>query len=507
MGVSAAIYLEEYAPKKSRLSQIIQTNIDNLAGVPSIIYGILGLALFVRALDPITSGRIFGAESANGRTILSAGLTMALLVLPIIITNAQESIRAVPNTLRQASYGLGATQWQTIWHHVLPSALPGILTGTILAMSRALGETAPLIIVGAATYITKDTQMLSSTAAERYAAWHSGIVKEAMRYDGMELAPATQRAIDKLKLGISKPAPDDPAKRRELAQIASQLEGDYGAGKYCKPDSDCKSLPELEDILAHSRDYDELLDAWRGWRTISRKMREPYARFVELANEGAVELGYENLGEMWRDGYDMTPAEFETESERLWEQVKPLYDELHCHVRAKLGEVYGADKVPPDAPIPAHLLGNMWSQSWGFIYDIMEPYPDAPDLDVDAVLKAKNYSPQDMVRSAEGFYVSLGMPKLPATFWERSMFAKPGDRDVVCHASAWSMDGADDLHGQGQHARPSGRKGIARNRDIRLEGTRPVCNAARPPHCRHRSCGRRQAVESLCRRLVRGRQG
>jgi phosphate transport system permease protein len=156
MGVSAAIYLEEYAPKRSRLSQIIQTNIDNLAGVPSIIYGILGLALFVRALDPITSGRIFGAESANGRTILSAGFTMALLVLPIIITNAQEAIRAVPNTLRQASYGLGATQWQTIWHHVLPSALPGILTGTILAMSRALGETAPLIIVGAATYITKD---------------------------------------------------------------------------------------------------------------------------------------------------------------------------------------------------------------------------------------------------------------------------------------------------------------------------------------------------------------
>ncbi len=296
-----------------------------------------------------------------------------------------------------------------------------------------------------ATYITKDTQMLSSTAAERYSAWHSDIVRQTKQYDGMELAPATQRAIDKLKLGISKPAPDDPAKRRELAQIASKLEGDYGAGKYCKSEDDCKSLPELEDILAQSRDYDELLDAWQGWRTISRKMREPYARFVELANEGAAELGYDNLGEMWRDGYDMTPAEFETESRRLWEQVKPLYDELHCHVRAKLGEVYGTDKVPPDAPIPAHLLGNMWSQSWGFIYDIMEPYPDAPDLDVDAVLKAENYSPQDMVRSAEGFYVSLGMPKLPATFWERSMFTKPGDRDVVCHASAWSMDGVDDL--------------------------------------------------------------
>jgi phosphate transport system permease protein len=156
LGVSTAIYLEEYASKDSRLSRVIQTNIDNLAGVPSIIYGILGLAIFVRVFDPITSGRIFGVQGANGRTILSAGLTMALLVLPILITNAQEAIRSVPNTLRQASYGLGATQWQTIWHHVLPSALPGILTGTILAISRALGETAPLIIVGAATYITKD---------------------------------------------------------------------------------------------------------------------------------------------------------------------------------------------------------------------------------------------------------------------------------------------------------------------------------------------------------------
>ena len=196
-----------------------------------------------------------------------------------------------------------------------------------------------------ATYITKDTQMLSSTAAERYAAWHSGIVKEAMRYDGMELAPTTQRAIDKLKLGISKPAPDDPAKRRELAQIASQLEGDYGAGKYCKSESDCKSLPELEDILAQSRDYDELLDAWRGWRTISPQMRKPYARFVELANEGAREFGYENLARCGAPATTCRPQTFEAETERLWQQVKPLYDELHCYVRAQAATKYG-DKVP-----------------------------------------------------------------------------------------------------------------------------------------------------------------
>lgn len=157
LGVGAAIYLEEYAGR-SRINRIIQTNINNLAGVPSIIYGMLGLSIFVRALNVITSGRFVGLTNDNGRTILAAALTMALLVLPLIIINAQEAIRAVPNSIRQASYGVGATKWQTIWHHVLPLAFPGILTGNILAMSRAIGETAPLIVVGASTYIITDPE-------------------------------------------------------------------------------------------------------------------------------------------------------------------------------------------------------------------------------------------------------------------------------------------------------------------------------------------------------------
>jgi peptidyl-dipeptidase A len=151
------------------------------------------------------------------------------------------------------------------------------------------------------------------------------------------------------------------------------------------------------------------------------------------------------MGDMWRSKYDMSSTDFKSETAKLWEQVKPLYDELHCHVRAKLGEHYGEDKVPQDGPIPAHLLGNMWAQEWGFIYEIMEPYPGMSDLDVDSTLKAKNYSPEEMVRSAENFYVSLGMERLPDTFWERSMFSKPADRDVVCHASAWNLDAEDDL--------------------------------------------------------------
>jgi len=159
LGVGAAIYLEEYATDNA-FNRIIRTNINNLAGVPSIIYGILGLAIFVRALEALTSGTAFGIiddpTTANGRTIISAGLTLALLILPLVIINSQEAIRAVPNSLRQASFGLGATKWQTIWSHVLPNALPGILTGTILAVSRAFGETAPLVVVGAATFITVD---------------------------------------------------------------------------------------------------------------------------------------------------------------------------------------------------------------------------------------------------------------------------------------------------------------------------------------------------------------
>ncbi len=295
------------------------------------------------------------------------------------------------------------------------------------------------------TYITQDTALLYSRARERRSAWHSEMVKQAMQYEGQELSPETHRSIELLKLGTSLPAPSDAEKRRELTQIATEMPGIYSAGKYCRSDNDCLSGNDLESLMETSRDYDELLDAWVGWRTVSPAMRDMYTRYVELANEGAAELGYTNLGEMWRSKFDMPPAEFEAEVERLWQQVKPLYDELHCHVRAKLGEHYGEDKVPQDQPIPAHLLGNMWAQGWSFLYDLMEPYPGVADFDVDSTLRTKDYSPQEMTRNAESFYVSLGMPRLPDTFWERSQFTKPADRDVVCHASAWGLDGGNDL--------------------------------------------------------------
>ena len=295
------------------------------------------------------------------------------------------------------------------------------------------------------TYINHDTAILASAAAEQYSEWHGEKVKEALRFEGADMSPSTARAIELLKLGTSAPAPSDAAKRKELAGITTDLTGRYGAGTYCRSDNDCLSGSELEGKMAEVRDYDELLEYWSGWREVAVPMRDPYARFVELANEGAAELGYGDLGEMWKSNFDMSPAEFEAESAKLWDQVKPLYDELHCHVRAKLGEHYGADKVPADGPIPAHLLGNMWAQQWSALYDLMEPYPGVGDIDVDSTLKTKNFTPQEMVRSAETFYVSLGMPRLPDTFWERSQFTKPRDRDVVCHASAWGLDGGNDL--------------------------------------------------------------
>ena len=295
------------------------------------------------------------------------------------------------------------------------------------------------------TYITDDTAIIAAAAREKYAAWHSATVQRANQYDDEALTHETRRALDLLKLGTELPAPADATKRKELTKIATELQGMYGAGKYCRSEDDCRSLPELEDTMAKSRDYDELLDVWQGWRTVAPPMREKYARYAALVNEGANELGYGDLGEMWRSGYDMSPAEFEQETARLWEQVKPLYDELHCHVRAKLRGVYGGDKVPQAGPIPAHLLGNMWSQQWSSIYDLLEPYPGVADFDVDKTLKNKDYSPREMVRSAENFYVSLGMPRLPDTFWERSQVTEPRDREVVCHASAWGRDGGEDL--------------------------------------------------------------
>ncbi|GFE89712.1 M2 family metallopeptidase [Steroidobacter agaridevorans] len=297
-----------------------------------------------------------------------------------------------------------------------------------------------------ATFINVDTEFLNAKANERVLEYFSGAVEKAKAYKPDQLSPNAARSVQLLKLGVAAPAPADATKRAELAAVTSKMEGMYGAAKYCpKGPESCKDQTELSDILANSRNYDELTEAWTGWHSTARPIRKDYVRFVELANEGAKELGFTDLGAMWRSNYDMPPDDFTKEAARLWEQVKPLYGSLHCYVRGKLQKTYGQEHVPSNKPIPAQLLGNMWAQQWGEIYPLVEPYPGATDVNVTAALVKQKYDPVKITQSAENFYVSLGFPKLPQTFWERSLLAKPRDRDVQCHASAWHMDGKEDV--------------------------------------------------------------
>ena len=315
------------------------------------------------------------------------------------------------------------------------------------------------------TYITDDTERNAAAMNEDTMAFTTQAIKQSLVWKNVKLDPETDRYLYLLRVSQSLPAPSDAKKRTELAATAAKLEGMYGKGKWCgegyTPGKDaeadkkaCKDLGDLSKVLSAVADkkaptYDEQLEAWRGWHETSKDMRPHYARLVELSNEGAKEIAAKDLGDLWRSAYDMTPAEFETETDRLWTQVKPLYDQLHCYVRGKLSAKYGADKVSPTGPIPAHLLGNMWAQEWSNPYAMVEPYSGQPSLDVTAGLqklaKAKKLDERGLVRIGEKFFTSIGFDPLPASFWERSQFTKPKDREVVCHASAWDVTYSNDL--------------------------------------------------------------
>jgi peptidyl-dipeptidase A len=307
-----------------------------------------------------------------------------------------------------------------------------------------------------ATYITPDTEYINSLVTERVLEFYNRKAGEAKAFDPAKLDPGTARSLMLIKLAVSAPAPADAAKRAELAALSTELEAMYGKGKYCpqgktvlkfgSDEGGCKNLDTLGEIIATSRNYDEITEAWTGWHTISRPMRAKYTRFAELANEGARELGFEDLGVLWRSRYDMPAADFETEAARLYSQVEPLYKSLHCYARKRLAQKYGEDRVPAGKPIPAHLLGNMWAQQWNRVYDdLLKPYPGASIETADRKLQSQGWDPVRITRSAESFYTSIGFPALPQTFWERSMLSRPRDRDVVCHASAWDMDEKDDV--------------------------------------------------------------
>ncbi|WP_350979536.1 M2 family metallopeptidase [Shewanella sp. AC34-MNA-CIBAN-0136] len=294
-------------------------------------------------------------------------------------------------------------------------------------------------------FITDDTAALSAAMGEKVTSTSVRYATEAAKYANVELDAVNARKLNSLRSSLVLPAPLDPAKNAELASIASELNGLYGKGKYCFADGRCLTQPELSNIMAESKDPAVLLEAWKGWREIAKPMRPLFEREVELANQGAQDLGYADLSELWRSQYDMEPEAFSAELDRLWAQIKPLYDSLHCYVRGELNEQYGDDVAPKTGPIPAHLLGNMWAQQWGTIYNSVAPKDADPGYNVTELLAQNGYDETKMVKQAEGFFTSLGFGALPETFWTRSMFVQPQDRDVVCHASAWDLDDQDDL--------------------------------------------------------------
>jgi peptidyl-dipeptidase A len=300
-----------------------------------------------------------------------------------------------------------------------------------------------------ANFITHDTQILNAKANERVISAGVELAKQATRFDGVQLPTDIRRKLDLLKLALTMPAPSDPAKTAELATIAAGMEAKYGEGKYCPPGksgAECLDLEELSDIIDNPKNSpQQRLEAWTAWHDIGRGIRADYQRFVTLSNEGARELGYKDTGAMWRSKYDMPPDAFAQEVDRLWGQVKPLYDSLHCFVRGKLVDKYGPKVVDPSGPIPAHLLGNMWAQEWGNLYPEMAPKNADPGYDLTKQLQAKKLDARGIVRIGEGFFTSLGFDPLPQTFWERSLFVKPRDREVVCHASAWDLDYVNDI--------------------------------------------------------------
>jgi len=316
-------------------------------------------------------------------------------------------------------------------------------------------------------FITEDTEKIASDAKEALIAAVTDYALKARRFEGLRLPADVARKFDLLRLSIELPAPNNPKERGELTDISAWMESAYGKGKYCPTgagsagvaatgmggaqgagggDGDgCLDINDITRIMAESRDPQRLLDVWRGWHMISPPMRPKYQRFAELADKGAREMGFKDLGAMWRSNYDMTPEAFSAEVERLWKQVAPLYWSLHAYVRSQLVKQYGPQVVPPEGPIPAHLLGNIWAQQWDNVYPLVTPPGGDAGYDLTKILRDRKVDELQMVRYGEGFFTSLGFDPLTPTFWERSLFKKPADRDVVCHASAWDIDAQQDL--------------------------------------------------------------
>jgi peptidyl-dipeptidase A len=298
-----------------------------------------------------------------------------------------------------------------------------------------------------ATYITDDTEAMAARSNQIFIDKMTKYAKEAPKFDKVEVPADVRRELNLLKYSLTLATPADPKEGEEVTKLGAKLEATYGKGKWCadpKKEDSCLDIDQITNTMAESFDEKRLRQVWEGWHTISPPMRKDFDRFVQLSNKGAKEMGFVDTGDMWRSKYDMPPAEFAKEVDRLWEQVKPLYLSLHAYVRMKLHDKYG-DVVPANGPIPAHLLGNIWAQDWTNLYPILKPANADKGYDLTKILKDRKTTPIEMVKMGERFYTSIGFDPLPESFWKRSLFTKPKDRDVVCHASAWDVDNVDDL--------------------------------------------------------------
>jgi len=311
------------------------------------------------------------------------------------------------------------------------------------AKYEELGEYAGHVFWIQANFFTHDSNWLVSKLSEELTGLGVQLAKEASRYNDVELDFNTRRKMNILKSGLTLPAPDDPEMTAELAEITTNLDSTYANGQYCRSEDDCLADVDIIRIMATSRDEAELKDLWQGWRTVSPPMRADYQRMVEIANQGSQELGFADTGALWRGNYDMPADEFTAEADRLWEQVKPLYESLHCYVKNELVDEYGDVAKTDSGMIPAHLLGNIWAQQWGNIFPLVAEGDADPGYDLTQLLNDAGYDHIQMVKTGEAFFTSLGFDPLPETFWERSLFLKPQDRIVQCHASAWDIDTED----------------------------------------------------------------
>ncbi|MFM1983531.1 MAG: hypothetical protein RJB22_2250 [Pseudomonadota bacterium] len=297
------------------------------------------------------------------------------------------------------------------------------------------------------TYITDDTDAVAAKVGAEGTEMAVKYAAEAARYmQAPGLSADTKRKLDMLRGGLVLPAPGTPEAARELNEIATRLNSTYGKGKGTLNGAPINGS-DIEAEMGTNRNPEQLKEMWASWHNnVGSPMRGDYARLVDIANQGARDLGYADVGAMWRSGYDMPADDFAKLTDKLWAQVKPLYDQLHCYTRTKLNTTYGDAVQPKTGPIRADLLGNMWAQEWGDIYPLVAP-KGAGDIgyDIGDLLKAKGYDPMKMVKTGEGFFSSLGFDPLPETFFTRSQITKPADREVVCHASAWNINNVDDL--------------------------------------------------------------